>query len=349
MRWIKYFLSKKPVTLFLLALILAGGLFAYMKMGKLEDAPFTIKQALVITPYPGASPLEVQSQVTDILEESIQSLGELYYMKTENRAGLSKITVFVKKEIRAGEMEQLWDKLRRKVNDVQGKLPQGAGPSVVNDDFGEVLGVFYGLTGENRTYRELEDQAKHIKNELLKVKDVGRVEVYGGIPSPFIFTNGGGRILIVVWLVELVILGLLLANRSVQNTLKLQQEAAKLQKENNTARYTALQNQLNPHFLFNSLNTLIAEIEYNPDNAVRFTKHLSTVYRYVLQCQDKTLVTLAEELDFMRSYLFLHRVRLGECISCKENIFSGYAESMLPPAYVAVAGRKCDQTQFHHQ
>ena len=67
-------------------------------MGKLEDAPFTIKQALVMTPYPGASPSEVQSQVTDVLEESIQSLGELYYLKTENRAGLSKITVYVKKE-----------------------------------------------------------------------------------------------------------------------------------------------------------------------------------------------------------------------------------------------------------
>lgn len=67
----------------LLVLILAGGLFSYIKMGKLEDAPFTIKQALVLTPYPGASPSEVQSQVTDVLEESIQSLGELYYLKTE--------------------------------------------------------------------------------------------------------------------------------------------------------------------------------------------------------------------------------------------------------------------------
>lgn len=132
-------------------------------MGKLEDAPFTIKQALVLTPYSGASPSEVQSQVTDVLEEAIQSLGELYYLKTENRAGLSKITVYVKKEIRADEMQQLWDKLRRKVGDVQSKLPAGAGPSVVNDDFGDVLGVFYGLTGEGHTYRELEEQAKQIK------------------------------------------------------------------------------------------------------------------------------------------------------------------------------------------
>lgn len=179
MKLVKYFLQKKSVTLLLLVLILAGGLFSYIKMGKLEDAPFTIKQALVLTPYPGASPSEVQSQVTDILEESIQSLSELYYLKTENRAGLSKITVYVKKETRADEMQQLWDKLRRKVNDVQSKLPDGAGPSVVNDDFGDVLGVFYGLTGNGHTYRELEDEAKIIKNELLKVKDVAKVEIYG--------------------------------------------------------------------------------------------------------------------------------------------------------------------------
>ncbi len=163
MKLVKYFLSKKPVTILLLVLVLAGGLLAYVKMGKLEDAPFTIKQALV----------------TDVLEESIQALGELYYLKTENRAGLSKITVYVKKETRADEMQQLWDKLRRKVSDVQSKLPEGAGPSVVNDDFGDVLGVFYGLTGSGHSYRELEDEAKLIKNEILKVKDVAKVEIYG--------------------------------------------------------------------------------------------------------------------------------------------------------------------------
>ncbi len=179
MKLVKYFLSKKPVTILLLVLVLAGGLLAYVKMGKLEDAPCTIKQALVLTPYPGASPSEVQSQVTDVLEESIQALGELYYLKTENRAGLSKITVYVKKETRADEMQQLWDKLRRKVSDVQSKLPEGAGPSVVNDDFGDVLGVFYGLTGSGHSYRELEDEAKLIKNEILKVKDVAKVEIYG--------------------------------------------------------------------------------------------------------------------------------------------------------------------------
>lgn len=156
-------------------------------------------------------------------------------------------------------------------------------------------------------------------------------KLLAGATYPFMFPNGGWRILITVWLVELVILGLLLANRSMRNTLKLQQEAAALQKENNTARYTALQNQLNPHFLFNSLNTLISEIRYNPTNAERFTQHLSDVYRYTLQCQNQRLTTLREELDFLNSYIFLHRVRLGDCIHIDNRLPEACLEFQLPP------------------
>lgn len=156
-------------------------------------------------------------------------------------------------------------------------------------------------------------------------------KILAGAANPFFIQSNGWRLVIVVWLVELVILGLLLTNRFTQNTLRLQKKASILQAMNDTARYTALQNQLNPHFLFNSLNTLIAEIEYNPGNAVHFTKHLSSVYRYVLQCQDKTLVMLSEELEFMRSYLFLHEVRLGNCLICQNDVPAQYMDSLLPP------------------
>lgn len=152
-----------------------------------------------------------------------------------------------------------------------------------------------------------------------------------GASNPWTFPNGGVGILVIVWLVELVILGLLIANKSIQNALKLEQQAAQLLQENNTARYTALQNQLNPHFLFNSLNTLIAEIEYQPKNAVAFTRNLSDVYRYVLQCQERPLVSLASELEFAQAYLFLHEVRLGNCLSCVTDIAPDYMESQLPP------------------
>lgn len=181
----KFFLNNRAFSWLILILFLIGGTLAYVQMGKLEDAPFTIKQAVVTTSYPGASAREVQEQVTDKLEEAIQSLGELYYLKSDNRAGMSKITVYVKKEIRANEMQQLWDKLRRKVNDVQSQLPEGAGPSVVNDDFGDVLGVFYGLSSPTHSYRDMDKQSKMIKDHLLSIKDVARVEIFG-LPTPVI-------------------------------------------------------------------------------------------------------------------------------------------------------------------
>lgn len=156
-------------------------------------------------------------------------------------------------------------------------------------------------------------------------------KMIAGVHEPFRFAISGHRILLVVWFIELVIMGLLLVNRSVLNSLRIQKEAARLQDENNKARYIALQNQLNPHFLFNSLNTLIAEIEYDPKNAVDFTRKLSDVYRYVLQSQQKPLVTLEEELEFMRAYIFLHQVRLGAYLSVDCQIGEAYKEAQLPP------------------
>lgn len=98
------------------------------------------------------------------------------------------------------------------------------------------------------------------------------------------------------------------------------------------ARYMALQSQLNPHFLFNSLNTLIAEIEYNPQGAVGFTRNLSDVYRYILTCQDKRLVSLHDEMGFVDTYVQLHRVRLGDCLTVDWQVADAIREeAQLPP------------------
>lgn len=166
---------------------------------------------------------------------------------------------------------------------------------------------------------------------LLNYALLATAKMIAGVNEPFLFVNGGYRVLLVVWFIELIIIGLLLVNRSALNALQIQKEASRLQDENNKARYIALQNQLNPHFLFNSLNTLIAEIEYDPKNAVNFTRNLSDVYRYVLQCQQKPLVTLHEELEFMQSYIFLHKVRLGDYIKMDCQIGEEYKETLLPP------------------
>ena len=164
---------------------LGRGAVLLRKDGKTGRCPVYDQASLGTYPLSRRLPLGSSVPSDGCAGRSHSILRRVYYLKTENRAGLSKITVYVKKEIRADEMQQLWDKLRRKVNDVQGKLPSGAGTSIVNDDFGDVLGVFYGLTGESYTYRELEDQAKLIKDDLLKVKDVAKVEIYG-IQTPVI-------------------------------------------------------------------------------------------------------------------------------------------------------------------
>lgn len=150
-------------------------------------------------------------------------------------------------------------------------------------------------------------------------------------PHPFTFPNGGMRILMVVWFVEMVVLGLLLVNRAATEMFRYRERMLLMREENIAARYSALQEQLNPHFLFNSFNTLVAEIEYNPKRAAIFTRRLSDVYRYVLQAQRQKIVTLGEELRFASAFLYLHEVRLGDCIRCDVRVEEEQLEFRLPP------------------
>ncbi|MBB3697261.1 efflux RND transporter permease subunit [Flammeovirga yaeyamensis] len=175
----KFTLENKPFSWFVLLLVILGGVVSYEKVGKLEDAPFTIKQAVVLTTYPGASAEEVEQQVTDKLEEAIQAMDGLDFLDSDSRNGVSRILVVLKKTIPGDEIPQMWDILRRKVGDVQGQLPAGASTSIVNDDFADVLGLFYGIYGEGFTYRELNDIADDYKKELLKVPNVAKVVLFG--------------------------------------------------------------------------------------------------------------------------------------------------------------------------
>lgn len=164
-------------------------------------------------------------------------------------------------------------------------------------------------------------------------------KMLAGLPNPFVFeaSNAPGlRLIFIIWCMDIGMLGVLLANRSTEQVLRYQRKMALLQEENMNARYIALQNQLNPHFLFNSFNTLISEIDYDQQRAIRFTRCLSDVYRYVLEVQTKRLVSLQEELDFARSYLYLHQVRLGDCVSCGIDIPYNYLAASLPPLSLQV-------------
>lgn len=134
------------------------------------------------------------------------------------------------------------------------------------------------------------------------------------LPRPFTLRESGWIALSWIWLIEIVVVALVLMVSFYKQLADLREKAGRLEESSIKARYSALQSQLNPHFLFNSLNTLVAEIEYNPRNAVLFTQNLSDAYRYILKSQQEGVVTWQEEQEFLDSYLFLHRVRLGDCI-----------------------------------
>ncbi len=169
----------RVVTLVLTALLCIGGLGAFQKMGRLEDPEFTIKDAQVMTEYPGASAQQVSEEVSEEIETAIQQMGQLKYITSTSQEGLSIVQPTMKDKYDRASLPQVWDELRRKVGDVQRKLPPGAKVSLVNDDFGDVYGVFFALYGDGYTYKEIKDVADTLRRELLLVSDVGKVAFYG--------------------------------------------------------------------------------------------------------------------------------------------------------------------------
>lgn len=183
MKITEYCLEKRVTTLFLTIVAILGGLLAYQGMGRLEDPEFTIKDALVITPYPGASPSEVEQEVSDALEIAVQKLGQLDEVESRSVRGMSTLTVTIKDKYDAETLPQVWDELRRKISDAQSSLPPGAGPSLVVDDFGDVYGVFFAIYGPEYSYDDLRDIAKFLQRELFLVDDVAKIEIFGDRPE----------------------------------------------------------------------------------------------------------------------------------------------------------------------
>ncbi|MBW2666554.1 MAG: efflux RND transporter permease subunit, partial [Deltaproteobacteria bacterium] len=172
-------IENRVVTLVLTTVMIGGGLISFEGLSRLEDPEFTIKEALIITPYPGASAREVEEEVTDEIETAVQALAQLKELESKSDRELSNITVVIKNKYDASTLPQVWDELRRKVDDAQSKLPPGAGPSLVVDDFGDVFGVFIAIFGDEYSYAELKEYVDVLRRELLLVQDVAKIETFG--------------------------------------------------------------------------------------------------------------------------------------------------------------------------
>ncbi|MDL2231320.1 efflux RND transporter permease subunit [Porphyromonadaceae bacterium OttesenSCG-928-L07] len=172
-------LRNRKLVYFLVIMLIVGGVFAIRGMGKLEDPELIVKQALVVTTYPGASAHQVELEVTDLLEKSIRTMKNLDYVESRSMNDLSMITVNLSTLVPNEGVDEMWTMLRRKVSDVQAQLPEGAMASVVKDDFGDVMGMFYALTSDGFSDRELGDYAELLKRNILEIEGISRVDIYG--------------------------------------------------------------------------------------------------------------------------------------------------------------------------
>jgi multidrug efflux pump subunit AcrB len=172
-------IEKKTVTLFVVFLLLVGGIFSYFQLGQLEDPDFTIKTAVVITQYPGASPKEVEQEVTDRIERAIQQMPQLDNLYSFSKAGVSIVQVNMKQIYWADRLPQVWDEMRKRISDTIPTLPPGAGKPIVMDDFSFVYGFVLAVTGDGYNYDELKGYVDYLKKELSLVNGVSRAELWG--------------------------------------------------------------------------------------------------------------------------------------------------------------------------
>jgi len=173
----RFAIEKNRIFVAVLVAFLLSGIYSYLGMPRAEDPGFIIRTALVQTTFPGASPERVEMLVTDKLEKVIQAIPELDFVSSQSKAGLSLIYVNVREEYT--DMRPIWDSLRRKVERARIELPDGIIGPLVNDEFGDVFGSLLAITGDGFSYRELREMADEVRDELLLIDSVTKVEITG--------------------------------------------------------------------------------------------------------------------------------------------------------------------------
>lgn len=179
----KWALNRGVLINAFVAVLIIGGLWAFTQMPKLEDPAVRVKQALVVATYPGASAHQVELELTDPIEKSIRQMPGIDHIESSSYADMTIITVELHPTVKDDELEQQWDLLRRKVENIKPSLPKGSQVMTVADDFGDVYGMFYALTGDGLSDRQLSDYAELIKREVLAIDGVTRVDIYGKRPE----------------------------------------------------------------------------------------------------------------------------------------------------------------------
>jgi len=172
-------LKHQTLVLYFMLMLIVSGLFAFTKLGQSEDPPFTFKVMLIRTAWPGASAVEVEQQVTDKIEEKLQELPQIDYSSSFSRPGESVIFIVIKDDTLSKEIPDIWYQVRKKIGDIRHTLPNNIQSLTFNDEFSDVYGTMYALTGDGFDNFALKQQADLIRNELLKTPDVEKVDFFG--------------------------------------------------------------------------------------------------------------------------------------------------------------------------
>lgn len=177
----EFSIKNRLLSIIVILISLFGGWNAYQTMPRFEDPEFTIRTALVFTAYPGASPAQVAKEVTEPLERALQQLQEVKKITSTSSAGMSKLSVDIKYRFSKDKdaLTTIWAKMRNKIKDAQSSLPKGVQTPLVNDDYGDVYGWSYFITGDGYSPAELHSYAKTLQKEILQVKNVGKIQLAG--------------------------------------------------------------------------------------------------------------------------------------------------------------------------
>lgn len=172
-------LRHQTLVLYFMVVLTLAGLFSYTKLGQSEDPPFTFKVMVIRTGWAGASAREVEQQVTDKLEKKLQEVPHLDTLRSYSRPGESLIFLLAKDSTAPKDIPDIWYQARKKINDIRHTLPSNVEGPTFNDEFGDVYGNLYALTGDGYNYAELKRQADAVRGELLRVPDVAKVDFFG--------------------------------------------------------------------------------------------------------------------------------------------------------------------------
>jgi multidrug efflux pump subunit AcrB len=172
-------LNNQPLVRYLIVVLLLGGLFSYFQLGQDEDPPFTFRAMVIRAYWPGATAQQMAEQVADKIEKKLQETPYADKIRTYTKPGEMLTIIQLRDSSPPKEVSGLWYVVRKNIGDIRGTLPQGVVGPYFNDDFGDVYGVMFAFTSDGFSYQELKDYVDRVRQDLLRVKDVAKVEVFG--------------------------------------------------------------------------------------------------------------------------------------------------------------------------